>query len=59
MTGLPPLDAMLAVIATSARVVICAGICHYEASDGPVGRGQFASAALGDDGGIIFDHADR
>jgi NADPH-dependent curcumin reductase CurA len=60
--GGPTLDAMLAVIATGARVVICGGISRYETGGKPVGPGNYFNlvlrrATMG--GFIILDHADR
>ncbi len=60
--GGPALDAMLAVIATGARVVICGGISRYETGGRPVGPGNYFNlvlrrATMG--GFIILDHADR
>ncbi len=56
------LDAMLGVIATGARVVICGGISRYETGGKPVGPGNYFNlvlrrATMG--GFIILDHADR
>lgn len=57
--GGPTLDAMLGVIATGARVVICGGISRYETGGTPVGPSNYFNVVLrraSMAGFIVLDH---
>lgn len=56
------LNAMLGVIATGARVVICGGISRYETAGKPVGPSNYFNLVLRRatmEGFIVLDHAER
>ncbi len=60
--GGPTLDAMLGVIATGARIVVCGAISRYESGGRPVGPGNYFNVVLRRarmEGFIILDHAAR
>lgn len=56
------LDAMLGVIATGARVVLCGGISRYESGGLPTGPANYFSLVMrraSMQGFIVLDHVDR
>lgn len=60
--GGPTLDAMLGVIATGARVVVCGAISRYETGGKPVGPSNYFNVVLRRarmEGFIVLDHRDR
>lgn len=60
--GGPTLDAMLGVIATGARVVLCGGISRYESGGMPAGPANYFNLVMRRatmQGFIVLDHVDR